>query len=297
MPSFLYFVSVDIKKGLKLNIYKDNCPCNSGKRIIDCCFAKIDTTPPGTKTGLSHPRCYAKSLRDCSSKISREHYISEGILDLFESDTLRAYGFSWLKDSDDNVFTRNALAAKVLCERHNKALSELDSLAKKFFRFVLGKSGDQWAMIVPGYEIERWMLKAYCGLISSGNISYHGIELPRKDPNADFLNTLFYRKEIPSGRGLVFALQKNVQHQPGMISWKPLVHNTYGMVGFFLQMEFFSMILSFGRVGDSDNETMKSKGLRYHPASISIDDVMGYREVHFGWPSGSHFSIIESTDN
>jgi hypothetical protein len=276
----------------KLNIYKDKCPCNSGKKIVDCCFARINTTPPGHKTNFSHPKCYARSLGDCSKTISKEHYISKGILWLFKANTFHASGFPWLRESKNYVLTKDALSANVLCQRHNEALSGLDDLATKFFRFVLGKEKEQWAMIVPGYEIERWMLKAYCGIVSSGSMTHNGFSLPKKPISIDFLNTLFYRQEIPSGRGLVFSLPKNIQSRPGLISWRPLIHETYGPVGFLIQVEFFNMILSFGMVSDSDNVTEKSKGLRYHPESIGFRDVFGYREVHFGWPGGSHFVLI-----
>lgn len=275
----------------KLNLYNDFCPCNSGKKIIDCCFAEINTTPPGHKTGYSHPNCYARSLQDCSHTISKEHYISKGILDLFESNTVQVSGAAWLNHSGSQSLTKSVLATKVLCQRHNEALSGLDSIAQKFFRFILGKAEDQWAMIVRGYEIERWMLKACCGVISSGIMTYKGIRLPKSTPRLDLLNTLFYRKEIPSGRGLFFNLVKNLQWKPGLIRWSPLIHDNYGLIGFYIQVEGFLMMLAFGIVSDYENETEKSRGIRYHPESIGITDHAGYREVHFGWSEGGHINI------
>ena len=38
------------------------------------------TRPAGPSTGYSHPSCYAKELSDCSTGISKEHYISKGLL-------------------------------------------------------------------------------------------------------------------------------------------------------------------------------------------------------------------------
>jgi len=276
----------------QLNVYNDLCPCNSGKKIIDCCFAEINTTPPGHKTGYSNPNCYARSLQDCSRTISKEHYISRGILDLLGDGTFQASGVSWLKNSESQKLSKNVLAAKVLCQRHNEALSGLDSIAQKFFRFVLGKTKDQWAMIIKGYEIERWMLKAYCGLVSSGVITHKLIPSPKSTPSLDFLSTLFYRKEIPSGRGLFFN-DNILGPERGVIGWRPLIHEKYGLAGFLIKVDFFEMALSFGNIGDYENEA-KSKGFHFHPESICINDHFGYREIHFGWPEGGNIFLSET---
>jgi hypothetical protein len=277
-----------------LNIYYDLCPCNSGKKIIDCCFAEINTTPPGQKTGYAHPNCYARSLQDCSRTISKEHYISRGILELFESKTMSISGVSWLKPTESQTLPKDALAAKVLCQRHNEALSGLDSIAQKYFRFILGKNKNQWAMIIRGYEIERWMLKACCGVISSGTIENKSMPPSNSMPSVDLLNTLFYRKEIPLGHGLFLLHAKRIQSETGLIRWGPLLDEKYGLIGFLIKVELFEMGLSFGVVHDDDDETEKKKGLKFHPSSIAIDDKDGYREIHFGWPEGGHVTFTET---
>jgi hypothetical protein len=274
-----------------LNIYTDLCTCNSGKRIIDCCFAKTCSTPPLPKTGYSHPRCYAKSLEDCSSNISKEHYISHSVLSLFESHSVEIRGFSWIKEGTSQRLSKDSLTSKVLCQRHNSALSSLDSIAQKFFSFVLGKNKDQWALIIRGEEIERWMLKAYCGLLSAGVMTYQGKPLPKMEIGPDFLNTLFYQKEIPDGRGFTLVLENKVTFKPGLISWRPLIYEKYGIIGFLFQIEFFKVVLSFGKVSDLDNKTENSKGVRYHPNSIIIKDPDNYREIHLGWPHGQNVTI------
>lgn len=276
----------------KFNVYKDLCPCNSGKKIIDCCYSKIVTTPPSSRTGYSHSKCYAKSLCDCSKTISREHYVSRSLLDLFEGDLFQASGFSWIHDSGNKLLSKKALSSNILCQRHNTALSGLDTLAKKYFRFVLGKTPNQSVMIVRGSELERWMLKIYCGVIASGTIKCQGVPLPKILPSRELLDILFYRKEMPPRRGLIFELKKTTPSQHGLISWSPLLHDSFkGPIGFMIQLEFFTMILAFGMVSDYDKETERSRGHRYHPESLGIEDNHGYREVHFGWPSGSHIRI------
>lgn len=60
------------------------------------------------------------------------------------------------------------LTANILCRRHNSALSGLDTCAQILFRslrdvrLALERGGGVTA--VNGYDFERWLLKALCGL-------------------------------------------------------------------------------------------------------------------------------------
>src|SRR4051812_16050975 len=108
------------------------CPCESGKHAGTCCrqasgelrATRCDTQPHPPQTGHSHPSCYARSLMDCSKSISREHYVSEGVLKLLaEEKTLAASGFPWLREGEDRNVSLKALTGKMLCDRHNSALA------------------------------------------------------------------------------------------------------------------------------------------------------------------------------
>ena len=90
------------------------------------------------RTGYSHARCYARAARDCSSKLSREHWISHGVLRSFSVDgRLYISGAPWLDGAQVRLPT-NALGANVLCTRHNNALSQLDMMAANLFRVLYG---------------------------------------------------------------------------------------------------------------------------------------------------------------
>jgi hypothetical protein len=82
------------------------CPCGSGKTIINCHLG-LDgrlrkpvpsLRPPGPKTSYAHPGCYLRSTADCSRQISREHYISEAVLEQLGR-VLRVSGAAWLPES------------------------------------------------------------------------------------------------------------------------------------------------------------------------------------------------------
>lgn len=151
-------------------------------------------------------RCYASSLNNCSGKVTREHYISSGILNLI-GNRLQTKGFSWLKGSVKNLCSK-ALTSNILCEHHNNVLSELDDTAISFFSTLqrfdkelginnLTKNEKQ---IFSGHMIERWFVKLYLGL-------HWGGHLDSKLSHVEFylLENLFLDKRLPNHFGLYFG--------------------------------------------------------------------------------------------
>ena len=74
-------------------------------------------------------KCWANSLGDCDGKISREHTVSES---LFKGTYVDVKGFSWCK-SEEKRIGLGSLTKKILCEKHNSALSPLDAAASHAF--------------------------------------------------------------------------------------------------------------------------------------------------------------------
>ena len=124
---------------------------------------------------MTNAKCYASCLSDCSEHISREHFISESLLDYLNSNKdLTVSGLPWLKDTE-KVLPPNALAAKILCQRHNSALSVLDEMAVRLFDSFneegAVESNSKKLYIFFGNDIERWLLKIFCGIIFSKNMT------------------------------------------------------------------------------------------------------------------------------
>jgi SEC-C motif len=119
----------------------DLCPCGSNKPFGLCCLGIdgsprktiVNYNPPGCRTGHSHPDCYLNWTRNCSEKLSREHFISGAVLKLINPTALRISGTSWIPQGETRDLSLNALQAKVLCDRHNSAFSPLDEMAGRFF--------------------------------------------------------------------------------------------------------------------------------------------------------------------
>jgi hypothetical protein len=160
------------------------CPCESGKRAVDCCIQnqladkkpkKIE--PPKPATGFANPKCYASSTGDCSVKMSREHYISDDVLRTIDTTgAVKVDGLPWQKDPKGQWISRASMVARVLCKRHNEALSGLDAEAGRLIR-TIGRFNTDFHREKPkndigffaGEDIERWMLKTVCAMVASGN--------------------------------------------------------------------------------------------------------------------------------
>jgi len=130
----------------------------------------------------SHPRCYASRLGTCSPKITREHYVSHGVLKRF-GDTIAISGAPWLGTQPKTIPVAT-FAPKVLCETHNTALSPLDDVAKRVFEALLDFDADlrppasppQHRVVrVSGWAFERWFLKVFCGMHAAGHLKEPGI--------------------------------------------------------------------------------------------------------------------------
>jgi hypothetical protein len=157
------------------------CPCGSGLPAGECHVSRSTRrwrlpayTPllNDEPTGYAHPRCYAGFTYDCSGKITGEHWLSEGILRLFgEEKTVRVGGLPWLTKESEECSIKS-LAANILCDRHNSALSRLDKTATRvqttLERYQLSQlqrpdpHGNEFDLY-SGEELERWLLKLIWG--------------------------------------------------------------------------------------------------------------------------------------
>jgi hypothetical protein len=207
----------------------DPCPCGSGKALQSCCLhvdgslrpAACSTRPPGRLTGFANPDCYAAALGDCSPELSREHFISESVLRrMAVGGLIDASGFPWARGATKKV-SPAALATKVLCTRHNSALSPLDAIADRLFSHMYGfrselsgqtpSTGDQ-AALFNGHDIERWMVKLLSGLLYSGNSSIGGRKVDGWMPPTAWLKVQFGLAHLHPGAGLYLDAAQGQTH-------------------------------------------------------------------------------------
>ena len=197
------------------------CLCGSRRRIRSC-HGRRDGSwradpwqPSAVSTvaeGYSHPGCYARSLGGCSTKLSREHYLSASVLEEISSAPTLS-GLAFLERGEERVLPVAAISARILCTSHNEQLSELDHEAAKVFRVLRWfENGLKDSVncpiddveLVDGPRFEAWMLKALLGMVHAGVLS--GTEGPlrrvREGAEQSLLRVLFQGGSWPDGWGL-----------------------------------------------------------------------------------------------
>ena len=203
------------------------CPCGSGEKSFKCCWrgnAQWEKSSVGTialATASVPPsenhRCYLSSLGNCSSKITKEHFISRNILERITSDSgrLTIEGAGHFFGGKEQVqIGVNDFASKVLCDTHNNALSALDSAAGTAFSTIEATTKNMTEIasspktlkslhLSSGIDIERWMIKVYCGLVAAGKISSKtGRILERSTLPPHLFDALLGNGSLPSPLGL-----------------------------------------------------------------------------------------------
>lgn len=122
------------------------------------------------------PKCVLQGYGACRGKTSREHFISETVLQqLSLGKTVTIGGLPWQPPSTLQDFSVATLQSRILCEGHNNGLTVLDSTAGKLLHTLdaIDKTTDSVAPLVQfrGPAIERWFLKVLCGLVAGQGLA------------------------------------------------------------------------------------------------------------------------------
>ena len=121
------------------------CPCGSGRKSKDCCLVgsqyvkqEATLTPPFRRPVSQTRTAISACHLDCSTTLSREHFVSEGILRELSGGRRQVWvaGVPFLADGEHRFVASSSIAAKVLCIRHNNALAPLDAEALRLFRIL-----------------------------------------------------------------------------------------------------------------------------------------------------------------
>jgi hypothetical protein len=178
-----------------------------GQRLVWALeIPQADTRPLRPRTGYAHPKCYARTLNDCSEKITGEHYLSAVVLRRITNAEgyIDVGGAAW-KPGLTRLRVEDLVTRK-LCERHNRTLSPLDAVAGRVFDgfFDMGRyleDGRDLVVGVNGHDFERWLLKYLCGLLA----------VARQEIAPLWLNILFGEYSFLPPRGLyVYAIDGDV---------------------------------------------------------------------------------------
>lgn len=238
--------------------------------------------------GYQHPRCYARGDANCSTKISKEHFISKTLLERIHRDnTAKIAGLAWQAPETFQRVPIKGLASKILCERHNSALSGLDAAFGAFTQairdFDRAKTKERTKEKFSGNDIERWTLKCLIGLTASGNL--------KSGLKPECVDLLFKRRTWPEGWGLYFA---NVGSTPIYHTDSFAMETLIGpdrkiVLAAKFHIQGLPFILVLGTPGDA-----KSFGIR-HPCEIVLRSAIGERRLRLSWEDGQPGDSVQLT--
>lgn len=291
------------------------CPCGEKKLLRHCCLflgqylrkmPPLLITPP-PKTYFSNPKCYLNFTKDCSKKISLEHYMSKSILECYEK--IEIQGTSWLAEGETKIVGINNLGANILCERHNSFLAPLDAEAVKFFKIYIDKLKDIYSELktpkrtltfISGETLELWMLKYACGLFYSKLASKKNKPLiqDHKIQEKYVSEALLYHSWDKNCGLYIQALpgENRINSGIGMcpltsIAPKKLVGVEWVIVG-------LKIILIFDPEG-ANEEQLKSEGMIHRPTELVLKNRKKAHSIVLTWlpDNESNCIVIESSKN
>lgn len=153
--------------------------------------------------------CWARCLGNCGGGVSREHYISASI---FDDEWITVEGFDWCRNKPVRISLASA-ASKMLCRRHNQALSDCDAEASKLSRFMSKNLRDdplaEGSINLSGRLLERWALKT---LFNFGRQLARRSNTTALDPPKELVEAAFGLVSLPDGAGL-YLVSSSISHE------------------------------------------------------------------------------------
>jgi hypothetical protein len=252
-------------------------------------------------TGISLPNCYAAPLADCSARLSREHFVSECLLDELNRDNdLRVSGLRWQEAGQERVLRPNALASRILCERHNSALSPLDAIAVgllgAFNESGAAGSGRQLLHLFSGHDLERWLLKILCGLVYSRNLLIGDgaeVSIPKQ-----WLQIMFGSADFPEGLGLYVCTLPGHRFEGPFGLKLQAIASSAGLSGLGVWVCGYELILS---MSGFPSRTFDGRTVAYRPLELYVTGAAFEKSIIFSWQGTADLGTVSleigGTDN
>lgn len=249
---------------------------------------------PDTPDTYAHPKCYARTLGGCSTKITKEHFVSQSILKTM-GPQLRVQGLPWIVGKSYVEVSETALQSKALCKVHNTLLTELDAealnlvkhirTAVETLRWRTGRSNFR-ILSVNGHKIERWLLKVLYGMVAAGNVSVgpDKVALESKPP---FLAALFGMASLPSSCGLYLGIpRETIDLFDGRISVASLSMMMSGVAhpsGIVLRLQGLVLILALYAPPHDILDRERLSRVVYRPGGHRFHREKSVIEINLGW--------------
>lgn len=214
-------------------------------------------------------------------------------------------GVPWLSAGETREVGINSLTAKILCRRHNSALSPLDAVAGEFCRRLRTIYADcerksisrrREVTLISGEALELWMLKAACGFFFSKNAAKDGARLIDDHVlDQKLVIACFFRNHWARGCGLyIRASQGHAFDVNSSVAFAPLTASGDKQVGaalFLLGLEF--MIL-FDPIAVDSGRLLRD-GWFHRPSELLFEAGRRSYAVLLTWEPGTPSRSIQMT--
>lgn len=290
---------------------EDNCPCGSHRQAQRCHRASdhswVAERPAalltGPRTGYANPGCYARASNDCDEQLTCEYWISDDLLERVSGDkkVVAVEGAAWQgPGGKQKTIGIGSLSRKMLCNRHNTALSPLDKMASEFFSHLRDDLMDMmWRVgtvefpraftLVSGPYFELWLIKVLWGAIKAKALTVNGDTAYRfrLGVSDETLAEILWRgADWPKHWGLYVLLDQNSDIPVKQNSVRlRLASMGSEVLGGFVQIAGFEFLISF---------ELPPVGCIYRPAALSFER-RGFRKcwkmAAFAWPELGHEMI------
>jgi hypothetical protein len=253
---------------------------------------------------LSVDGCYLAHTRGCGGPISREHLISESVLNVLnQGELLKLTGAAWQPPGESMKIGLSTLAAKCLCKHHNgTSLSPLDTAAGQFFAAIKSAASNESAppisILVSGHDIERWMLKTLFALAHGKILAREGQLLPKRFyEGIDEVQLLTNISSWPAMSGLhsMQFVGQIIAHQNELNIAPLAVSGRDELIG----LRFSILGLEFDFLADSlPNINFGGGNALYRPGRLTFRNGPIVNEVLISWVDGreDHPTVnLEST--
>jgi hypothetical protein len=229
---------------------------------------------------------------------TREHYVSSGILERLnqasqvhgtEAGDLRVSGTPWLAGDESRRISPNALVGRMLCERHNVALSNLDIFAFRLFtalddmdvEFAATSTAPVSRVYLFNGHLERWMLKVLCGLAASGNLVFQDHPTSTEIPS-DWIEVLFGARNFLAGQGLYVSRTVGGRFEGPRGVGISGIGRQGRVAGVTVLLNGYELVLLMATESDTGREFF-GKTFAYRPLGIHVTDSRCEKSLLFSW--------------
>ena len=256
------------------------------------------------QASYSNPGCYASSRANCSRKLSGEHFVSESVLRLTGAKAITTTSYPWNQNGDPRTIGISSFTAKVLCTRHNSALSKSDTAARDFAAMMtyFGRqlltdeelNRDSEEVDVPGEELQRWVLKTLI-THSETAVLRAGDRIVRRRDEDRAIEVLFDDARWPRRWGLYVSPSLSSPLTPAHLrtvygGCQPYVHNDGYLLGGTVWLGGIAFCLALFPPASDDGGPFD--GACFRPGAIRFVIGETVKGIRLSWRDGSTHDVL-----